>query len=319
MAEGFIHTVWKDGEWQNEVEGGTYSRPLREQGRGAGGWTLTRLGRRDRARHSQPGRHDQRAQLVRQRPGAPPRLARYIGSDIGCGVRSVGCGCFLCLSPSQPLWQGLRRRPRAKGSSRSGTAIRSSYPRRGLRAQPRSAGREARPSRIRRRSTFTKPLTDARWPSRRGQCRERRRYVNGRRCTLARRSPASARSHAAIAPPRSEACQPWPSQAAARFTTSTWNWPFVRVVDTRSHWPRPVPTPRPQTAPSSRQHVDRSTSFASRSGAMASGRASVAVDLTGVARALSEATMPRRGSPRSRAPRRHAPWPRQPPRSPSRP
>ena len=22
MADGFIHTVWKDGEWQNEVEGG---------------------------------------------------------------------------------------------------------------------------------------------------------------------------------------------------------------------------------------------------------------------------------------------------------
>ena len=21
MADGFIHTVWKDGEWQNEVEG----------------------------------------------------------------------------------------------------------------------------------------------------------------------------------------------------------------------------------------------------------------------------------------------------------
>ena len=22
MADGFIHTVWKDSEWQNEVEGG---------------------------------------------------------------------------------------------------------------------------------------------------------------------------------------------------------------------------------------------------------------------------------------------------------
>ena len=22
MADGFIHTVWKDGEWQNEIEGG---------------------------------------------------------------------------------------------------------------------------------------------------------------------------------------------------------------------------------------------------------------------------------------------------------
>jgi hypothetical protein len=22
MADGFVHTVWKDGEWMNEVEGG---------------------------------------------------------------------------------------------------------------------------------------------------------------------------------------------------------------------------------------------------------------------------------------------------------
>ena len=84
----------------------------------------------------------------------------------------MGCGRFSCSSPSQPLWQRLRTRPRAKGSSRSGTAIRSSYPRTGRRAQPRSAGREGRPSRIRRRSTFTKPLTDARWPSRHDQCRQ---------------------------------------------------------------------------------------------------------------------------------------------------
>jgi quercetin dioxygenase-like cupin family protein len=39
----------------------------------------------------------------------------------------------------------------------------------------------------------------------------------------------------------------------------------------------------------------------------------------GLAEGFREETMPRRESPSSRAPRRHAPWPRQPPRSPSRP
>jgi hypothetical protein len=51
-------------------------------------------------------------------------------------------------------------------------------------------------------------------------CREQR-YENGRACTSAPRFRVSARSRAAIAPPRSEAHRRWPSQVAARFTTST--------------------------------------------------------------------------------------------------
>ena len=72
MAKGFIHTVYKGGQWVNEVEDGEEIGGVHATKEEA-----VRSGRAERnrtngARDPQPRRCDQRTQLVRQRCRSRP-------------------------------------------------------------------------------------------------------------------------------------------------------------------------------------------------------------------------------------------------------